>query len=122
MQIGELLLENGLLNETQLEQSTALASNGSGVLTNALNMGFLEEEAALKAIGSNIGVDFIDLREADVDLTLLEAFPNRLIHREQLFPVERQNGHVLVATSECESLAGHYSSSYNLYEARRSTH
>ena len=100
MQIGELLLENGLLNETQLEQSTALASNGSGVLTNALNMGFLEEEAALKAIGSNIGVDFIDLREADVDLTLLEAFPNRLIHREQLFPVERQNGHVLVATSD----------------------
>ena len=100
MQIGELLLENGLLNETQLEQSTALASNGSGVLTNALNMGFLEEEAALKAIGSNIGVDFIDLRETDVDLTLLEAFPNRLIHREQLFPVERQNGHVLVATSD----------------------
>ena len=67
MQIGEILLENGLLNETQLEQSTALASNGSGVLTNALNMGFLEEEAALKAIGSNIGVDYIDLREADVD-------------------------------------------------------
>ncbi|MFL2870983.1 MAG: hypothetical protein ACJZ8O_09570 [Pirellulaceae bacterium] len=99
MQIGELLLENGLLNETQLEQSTAQASNGSGVLANALKMGFLDEEAALKAIGSDIGVDFIDLRETDVDLSLLESFPNRLIHREQLFPVERQNGHVLVATS-----------------------
>ena len=99
MQIGELLLENGLLNETQLEQSTAQASNGSGVLANALKMGFLDEEAALKAIGSDIGVDFIDLRETDVDLSLLESFPNRLIHREQLFPIERQNGHVLVATS-----------------------
>ena len=99
MQIGELLLENGLLNETQLEQSTAQASNGSGVLSNALKMGFLEEEAALKAIGSDIGIDFIDLREAEVDLSLLDSFPNRLIHREQLFPVERQNGHVLVETS-----------------------
>ena len=90
MQIGELLLENGLLIETQLELSTAQASNGSGVLSNALKMGFLEEEAALKAIGSDIGIDFIDLREAEVDLSLLDSFPNRLIHREQLFPVERQ--------------------------------
>lgn len=100
MQIGEILLENGLLNETQLEQSTAQASNGSAVLTNALKMGFLDEEAALKAIGTDIGVEFVDLRETDVDLSLLESFPNRLIHREQLFPVERQNGHVLVATSD----------------------
>ena len=34
-----------------------------------------------------------------MDLSLLEGFPTRLIHRELLFPLSRDNGTLVVATS-----------------------
>ena len=36
----------------------------------------------------------------EVDLSLLKDFPHKLIHRQSLFPVRRNNGELVVATSD----------------------
>ncbi len=38
------------------------------------------------------GLEFVDLVDAEVDLSLLKDFPSRFIHRESLFPIRRNNG------------------------------
>src|SRR5690606_30921678 len=46
------------------------------------------------------GLDYIDLAETNVDLSLLRDFPPKLLHRQALFPVRRENGSLIVATCD----------------------
>ena len=47
-----------------------------------------------------MGIDFIDLREAEIDLSVLKTVPQKIIFRQTLFPVRRQNGAIIVATND----------------------
>ena len=99
MDAGEILLKQGLLDSDQLSQLREKDVEGVALVEAAVTLGFVKEEPALRALASESGLDFVDLREADVDLSLLEGFPTRLIHREMLFPLSRDNGTLFVATS-----------------------
>ena len=99
MEAGEILLHRGLLSAQQLEQARAAGGDGAQLVETAIERGFVTEEAALRAIGDEVGLDFIDLSAAEVDLSLLKSFPHRLIHRQSLFPVRQEAGALLVATS-----------------------
>jgi general secretion pathway protein E/type IV pilus assembly protein PilB len=100
MEAGEILLRRGLLDDLQLQRSRDHQSNGSSVVDVAVELGFVSEEAALRAIADEIGLEYVELSEADVDLSLLSNFPQRLIYRDALFPVRRENGSLIVATSD----------------------
>ena len=66
----------------------------------AVQLGFLSEETALRALANEVGLEFVDLVDAEVDLSLLKDFPSRFVHRESLFPIRRNNGRLIVATSD----------------------
>src|SRR6478752_9402404 len=102
MEAGEILLRRGLLNRGQLEQSRGIANghgDGTKLIESAIQLGFVSEEQALKAVGEEVGIDFIDLGEIDVDLSLLKTFPQKLIYRQSLFPIRQEHGQLVVATS-----------------------
>jgi type II secretion system protein E len=100
MEAGEILLKRGLLDQRQLDQSRGTGGDGARLVETAVSMGFLSEEDALRALGAEVGLDFVDLRDTDVDLTLLRSFPQKLIYRQSLFPIRRENGSIIVATSD----------------------
>ena len=100
MEAGAILLRKGLLDARQLEAARQAQTDGMRLDQTAVNLGFLDEEQALRALGEEVGLEFIDLAEAEVDLSLLRDFPLRFIHREALFPVRRVNHSILVATSD----------------------
>ncbi|HUY93339.1 MAG TPA: ATPase, T2SS/T4P/T4SS family [Pirellulales bacterium] len=100
MELGELLTKRGLLDERQLELVRQSKSDGRRLDQVAIEMGLVSEEAALSAIGAEIGLEFIDLASTDVDLSLLKDFSTRLIHRQAIFPIQRHNGSLRVATSD----------------------
>ena len=100
MEVGEILLRRGLLSREQLDTSRAHQNDGLRLDQAVVELGFASEEQVLRALGEEVGLDFVDLAEADVDLTLLTSFPQRLIHRQFLFPVRRHNGSLVVATSD----------------------
>jgi type II secretion system protein E len=100
MEAGELLLKRGLLDDRQLETARQAAGDSSRLVETAVQMGLVKEEDALRAIGQEVGIDYIDLGETEVDLSLLKTFPQRLIYRQSLFPIKRVNGSLVVATSD----------------------
>ena len=100
MELGEVLFKRGLLDERQLELVRQTKSEGRRLDQVAVEMGLVSEEAVLTAIGEEIGLEFIDLASADIDLSLLKDFSTRLIHRQALFPIQRHNGSLRVATSD----------------------
>jgi general secretion pathway protein E len=95
---GEILLRRGLVNETQLLESRA-AANGGGILESVVQKGFVREEEMLRAMAEELGLEFIDLREANIDLEQLQSFPQKLIYRHAIFPVRREGKRLYVATS-----------------------
>ncbi|MEX2173404.1 MAG: ATPase, T2SS/T4P/T4SS family [Pirellulaceae bacterium] len=102
MEAGEILLSCGLMDRGQLDLSRSQANghgDGTRLIEAAIGLGFVTEEAALRAVGEQVGIEFIDLAEADVDLSLLKGFPQKLIHRQALFPIRRDHGQLVVATS-----------------------
>jgi type II secretion system protein E len=100
MEVGEILLRKGLMDTRQLEQVRAARVDGQRLDQIAVQLGITTEEKALRAVGEEMGLEFIDLAEAEIDLTLLEDFPVRFIHRAMLFPVRRVADTLVVATSD----------------------
>jgi type II secretion system protein E len=100
MEAGEILLRKGLLDQRQLELAREAQSDGVRLDQAAVKLGFISEEVALRALGEEVGVEFLDLAEAQVDLSLLDRFPQKFIHRETLFPIRQNNGTLVVATND----------------------
>jgi type II secretion system protein E len=100
MESGEILLRKGLLNQQQLEQSRHAQTEGTRLDQAAVELGFVSEEAALRALGEEVGLEYVDLAEAEIDLSLLPTFPQKFIHRESLFPIHQTNGTLVVATND----------------------
>ena len=71
----------------------------------ASECGFTSEEEALCAVGEALGFRFVDLTSVEVDTSLLEAFPYRLIHRHRVFPLRLEEGSLVVATGNPFDLA-----------------
>lgn len=99
MDIGSILLRRGLLDLQQLETARAMA-NGRRVDQIAIDMGFVPEHDALSAIGDELGLAYIDLREFSIEKELLGLFPTSLIFRHTLLPLYRKNNRIVVATSD----------------------
>jgi len=66
----------------------------------ASDLGFPNEEDALSAVGLAMGMEFVDLSAAKIDLSVLKAFPIKFIHRYGVFPIGRKDGSLVVATGD----------------------
>jgi general secretion pathway protein E/type IV pilus assembly protein PilB len=98
MHAGEILKRRGLLSDEQLQQSRS--SDASSVVQAAISLGYVQEREALQALAEEVGLEYVDLRIADIDLAALEGFPQKLIYRQSLFPIGFDGDSIVVATSD----------------------
>ena len=98
MHAGEILRRRGLLSDEQLEKSKS--SDSSSVVQAAITLGYIEESDALKVLAEEVGLDYVDLRETEIDPEALAGFPQKLIYRQSLFPIRFENESIVVATSD----------------------
>ncbi len=99
MDIGDVLLDRGLLSLPELETLRATA-NGKRVDQVAVEQGLLTEEQALRALGDELGMRFVELNDFPIDRELLARFPTTAIFRHSLLPLRRNNGRVEIATAD----------------------
>ena len=98
MHAGEILKRRGLISEEQLAQSRTSDSNS--VVQAAITLGYVEEADALKALAEEVGLEYVDLRETEIDPAALAGFPQKLIYRQSLFPLRFEDDSIVVATSD----------------------
>ena len=99
--IGELLVERGLISDQQLSQiDPSRELDGESLLVELDRKDYVPRTAAYEAMADEFGVEFIDLANAEVDLSLLDSFPQKIIYRQLIFPVSRVNGTLTVATAD----------------------
>lgn len=98
MHAGEILQRRGLLTSEQLQQSRN--GDATAVVENAVTLGYVSARDALSAIADEVGLEFVDLRTSEIDLSALEGFPQKLIYRHSLFPIGWEDGCLRVATPD----------------------
>ena len=97
MELVDSLVRSGLITQTQLSQAE---SRGGDLLTQLVQAGAVDHRTALETMAQEVGVEYVDLRETEVDLSLLDSFPQKIIYRQVLFPVSRSNGTIVIATAD----------------------
>ena len=100
MEAGEILVRKGLLTPQQLQLARRNQGEGRRLDQAAVGLGLLTEEEALRALGEELGIEFVDLSEVKIDPSILRNFPVKFIYRESLFPIKDENGTLVVATSD----------------------
>ena len=99
MDIGNILLKKGLLDAQQMDTARQQA-NGKRLDQIAIDPGYVSETDSLKAISEELDMEYVDLKNFQVDGELLSQFPTQAIFRHSLLPLNRSNGQVVVATGD----------------------
>ena len=98
MQSAQLMSEPRLLDahEFQIARESQVAHGSLDKV--AVSLGFATEEQAVQAVAATLGLDFVDLSTIEPDLSLLEKFPVKLIHKYGVFPIKRTDDSLVVVT------------------------
>lgn len=100
MGLTSILVERGLVTQDQIEQAKATRKNPNETLERVLvNLGLVSERDLLEIQGEQLAIPCADLTRITVDRELLKSVPSKVVHRYLLFPIDRKNGAIRVATS-----------------------
>lgn len=77
----------------------AFSDSASGIARLTEQLGITNEVNAIQSIGLSLGIPVVDLAKESVDATTLDGFPLRLIHRHNLFPIERSSEELTLVVS-----------------------
>lgn len=88
-----------LLDARQLRIARESQAENGRLDRAAAELGMADEYAVLLAVCSTLGLEVVDLAKREIDLTLLDDFPVKLIHRHGIFPIGRDDGALVIATS-----------------------
>ena len=100
-QLGEVLLDEGLVTEAQLlaalDEQTSL---GTSLGRTLVELGILTEAQLVRALAAQVGMEFVDLDEYPVDRTAVALVPGALCRRYSVLPVALRDGALVLATAD----------------------
>ncbi len=102
MDVAQILLHKGLVNEGQLADArrTPALTQGRPLHLVLVDMGVVDEATALEALAESLGMEYVELANLQIDPNALSAVPAKVIYRQAVFPIARSNGTLRVATSD----------------------
>ena len=100
-QLGEILLDEGLVNEAQLLAALdETMTRGTSLGRTLVELGVLTEGQLVKALAAQVGMQFVDLDDYPVDRAALALVPSALCRRYTVLPVALESGSIVLATSD----------------------
>jgi type IV pilus assembly protein PilB len=100
-QLGDILVEDGLVTQTQLAEAFDEHQRAGRALGRVLvDRGVLSESQLVAALAKQIGMRFVDLSDFPVDGAALASVPQTVSRRYNALPIGYEDGKLLVAMSD----------------------
>jgi type IV pilus assembly protein PilB len=100
-QLGQILVEQGLITNEQLEEALEKHRNSSKSLGRVLiDLALIKESHLVRALSEQVGLEFVDLTEYAVDVSATGLLPAALARRYTALPIGERDGRLLVAMSD----------------------
>ena len=99
-QLGELLMERGLISKQQLDEALALQKDKGGLIGEILvDLGFAKEEDIAKTLTAQYGFPYLPLSNYEVDSQIINIIPGRVARQYLVIPVDKLGTNLTVAMS-----------------------
>ena len=99
--LGDLLVNNGLINPAQLEKALQDQKISGTKLGSALvKLGYISEKNLVSFLSRHYGVPAIDLNEIQIDADAMKMIPADVIFKYQAIPIKRVGSTLRVAMSD----------------------
>ena len=99
-QLGELLIERGIINRHQLETGLTQQKEKGGLIGEALvELGYAREEDIAQALTAQYGFPYLPLSNYEVDAEVIKLVPARVAEQYQLIPIDRIGNNLTLAMS-----------------------
>ena len=96
--IGEMLVEAGKIQESQLEEALAKQRNEGGRIgTHLVKMGFLSDQHLVEFLSQRYGVPAINLTEIEVDEGIIKIIPPDVARKYTILPVSKAGAKLTIA-------------------------
>ncbi len=100
-QLGQILIEQGLITNDQLEAALAEQQRVPKSLGRILiDLRLIKENDLVRALAHQIGLDFVDLSEYPIDPSATVLIPEPVAKRYRALPIGERDGRLLVAMSD----------------------
>jgi len=100
-QLGDILLEGGLVSPTQLESAYEEQERVGRALGRVLiEQGVLTESQLVAALATQIGLRFVDLSDFSIDGSAIGRVPGAVCRRHSAMPIGFEEGRLLVAMAD----------------------
>ena len=99
-QLGELLMERGLISKQQLDEALALQKDKGGLIGEILvDLGFVREEEIAKTLTAQYGFPYLPLSNYEVDSQIINMIPGRVARQYLLIPIDKIGENLTIAMS-----------------------
>jgi len=99
--IGQILVEEGLLRQSELEEALEVQRTTGRRLGNILTeKGFVTEDALAQTLARQFDIPFFDLVDYVIDPVVVTLIPEHLCERYRLIPIMKHGERLIVAFSD----------------------
>jgi type IV pilus assembly protein PilB len=99
-QLGELLIEHGIINTAQLEKALTVQREKGGLVGELLvELGFAKEEDIAQAITVQYGFPYLPLSSYEINTDIAGLIPARVAKQYMLIPIDKIGNNLTLAMS-----------------------
>ncbi len=99
-QLGELLIERGVITKEQLEKALATQKEEGGLIGQILvKLGFTTEEEIAQALTAQFGFPYLPLKNYEIGKEVIQLVPENVARQYCLIPVDRIGNALTIAMS-----------------------
>lgn len=99
-QLGELLVEKGVIDKHQLEKAVSSQKERGGLIGEIIvELGFAKEEDIAQALTAQYGFPYLPLSNYEINPEIAQIIPARVARQYLLIPVDRIGKNLTVAMS-----------------------
>ena len=98
---GDILVDGGLITETQLGQALKFGRENDIKLGQALvDLGFVTEEAVARTLSRQLQIPYVDLNKIVLDPEVVATIPENVARKNKVLAIGKRPGEILVALAD----------------------
>jgi type IV pilus assembly protein PilB len=99
-QLGELLVERGVIDRNQLDKALLFQKERGGLIGEILvELGFAKEEDIAQSLTAQYGFPYLPLSSYEINLDVIEIIPKRVARQYALVPIDKIGNNLTLAMS-----------------------
>jgi len=99
-QLGELLIDRGVINKHQLDEALIIQQQKGGLIGEILvELGFVKEEDIAQALTAQYGFPFLPLANYEINSDIAQLIPSRVAKQYMIIPIDKIGSNLTLAMS-----------------------